>query len=126
MLRQALKTIIVPLLLLSSRANTQYDEPLSQRVARAELESCMYLRAYRSIIEQKSVDDFIDLILQECSTEIEIFNDAAPYTQCELSTKPPRLCATVSELYINEFLPAYEGDLTKHKEMYQRRGSKSP
>jgi hypothetical protein len=39
--------LLVPLLLLSSEANAQYDEPLSRRVARAELESCIYLRAHR-------------------------------------------------------------------------------
>lgn len=125
MIRQALKTLVIPLLLSPSQANSQYDEPLSQRAARTALESCMYLRAYRSIIEEKSIDEFIDIVLQECEDEVETFNNASPYTQCELSAKQPRSCATVSDFYINEFLPDYERDLAKHKEMYQRRdGSK--
>jgi hypothetical protein len=56
--------LLVPLLLLSSEANAQYDEPLSRRVARPELESCIYLRAYRSVIKENSVEEFIYIVLQ--------------------------------------------------------------
>lgn len=115
---------IVSLLLLSSQAKAQYDEPLNQRAAGMALGSCIYLHAYRSITEEKSIEDFTDIVIEECEDEIETFNNASPYTQCQLSTKPPRPCATVSDLYINEFLPDYERHLAKHKEMYQRRGSK--
>jgi hypothetical protein len=51
---------LVPVLLLSSQAEAQYDEPRGQHVDRAELESCMYLLSYRSIIE-KSIEEFTDL-----------------------------------------------------------------